>query len=726
MKNTLEFPIKAMSPDSPVTQCLNLRVKDGQLTVANPDEANYSTENGTIISELLTNRPEQLTPPDIFLRTVAAGTAAETIPAITLTDTEFSTSGPALSAKGLSSLSSNLADTYSRLSARVTSAGCWFQPMIGRVDVLDCDGISLYSSPPQILECGAWQCCSIMTMSCSKDGTSLIVPATTLSVNMYRIEAVVASLGSYLDNAASIRVTLTPQYHPVDLSASAPYRLTRTDTTAPSLTVTLPGCTDSFSDRTSVRVSDMRALIPRLYSAGYQLGSASAAIGSFSFANTAASSAEDEISTIASALKTTVKTDTSLNGSILREISSPNGFRGEVVTVSGDSVVWADISVLQAPPVILRHHADDITATSSWEGTLQLTFADGSSILRSIGSPLPVPTALPALIYLPYPDIKRVEMWISDSTSTRYATAELSPSADATASIALDSSLSPVAFSLWAGDYPVASGESNESVLKRYPGVIVTASTRHPYTAVAALFITSRPITAIHPAVKSSSSWDFTRCHIYAFSSAGIFTVAFNAAKTNPASVLIDPRGVSSGECTAYTSTAVMALSDCGRLLAVRGARTYPVDEDITASSLEWFIPTNELRLHDNTGGIVTAIDLTSYQSHTLKSSATGGLVNVCWEARLRLISPSRATKLRLVMAAARFKGTVSLRADSGAGPGASRPLLTLAIDGQVNAPVTARLLSYPCSYLTISVSGLASSDFTISSANVKFQPLSS
>jgi len=718
MKNTIQFPLTAMSPGLPVTQCRNLKTRGNALVIADPEAKNEPTVHQKALETLLANRPGPMTPPDIFLRVIPSGTASESIPATTLPDTDFTPGATSLSPKGLASLTTSLLDTYTRLDARVKAAGCRFQPTIGRIHLMDSAGNSIYTSPPQLLECGGWQCASSITLTCSKENTSLKTPATTVTVSTFRIEAVIASLGSYAGLTASATVTLTPQVHPINFSAKAAYRLTRTDTSSPILTAAFPGCTDSFSDLSASRAADLRALIPRLAAVERPAGSIAPAAGSSQIENQQSPSPHLEKSAIDSALKTAVKPDTSLSASILREITAPAGFRGETVTASGDSVAWADITVLQAPPALPRHHADTPSDSSNWTGTLQLTFADGSTALRAIGSPMPMPSALPALICLPHSNARRIELWIRNTadSSIRYATAILSPTADGRSALALDATLKPVAFSLWSGSYPDTPSTSTAGT-KRYPGVIVTASMLHPYTALGAHYLTDHPVVALHPAVKSASSWDFTRCHLYAFSPAGIFTVAFSSAKTNPASALIDPRGVSAGERTAYTTTGVMALTDSRHLITLRGARTYPLLENVTASAIEWVLPADQLRMH--TPGCVTALDLASMQTHTLTHADSPALIPVGWTSRLPLTAPRRVRFLRLAMAASSFRGVIRLLGDSGAGPDAARPLLTLDIDGAVNAPVAARVIAHPCSFLTLSITGFASPDMTITSASL-------
>lgn len=324
-----------------------------------------------------------------------------------------------------------------------------------------------------------------------------------------------------------------------------------------------------------------------------------------------------------------------------------------------------------------------------------------------------MPSALPALVCLSDPSASKLEIWIENlsDTSVKYASTILVPTADGTMAFAINPSLLPIALSPWTGEYPKSSATTENDCL-RYAGAIVTACIARPYTALGALEVSSCPITALHPAVKSASSWDFTRCHLYAFSRAGIFTIAFGPAKNNPASALIDPRGVSEGSRTAYTSSGVMAVADTGQLLQVSGARTTMVLDHADADTLEWFIPANQLRLHHS--GATTALSLQNMERHAIQATDASGLIPVKWTARMALPSRRRPKSIRLAMAATNFTGTMLLAGDSGKG---CRPLLTLSVKGRINAPLTAFVIAHPCSFLTISVSGVASPDFIITDA---------
>ena len=76
---------------------------------------------------------------------------------------------------------------------------------------------------------------------------------------------------------------------------------------------------------------------------------------------------------------------------------------------------------------------------------------------------------------------------------------------------------------------------------------------------------------------------------------------------------------------------------------------------------------------------------------------------------------------MRIAMAASRFKGSLELRGDFGAGAEASRRLLSFAIDGEVNAPLTARVLAFPCSFVTLTLDGSASADMTVTGISLTF-----
>ena len=381
----------------------------GVLRAVDPTAPDTPVRHDSLIAELLEGQPTDLTPPDIFFRVIAAGNISESIPALSLTDTDFSRDNPQLSDKGVALLSRELTDAYSRLCDRASESGLFFQPVLARLHLLDRSGNRIWSSAPQLLETAAFQCCSAITMTCSKEGTTLKTPSAAMTVTAYRVEAVIAALGAYSE-AVSAEATISPQIHPTDPAATAPFRLTRTDTTTPGLTTALPGTTDSFASRANRRAGIIRSLLPRMPLIERRIALFEAEEGSFPLANNSAPALREENAAIASALRKELQSDPSGSAAILRRISSPGGFRAGVVTVSGDAVVWGDITVLQAPAAIPRHHSVSPSADTPWEGVLRLNLADGTTRSRAIASPLPLPSALPAVLCIPCPEATSVEM----------------------------------------------------------------------------------------------------------------------------------------------------------------------------------------------------------------------------------------------------------------------------------------------------------------------------
>lgn len=151
-----------------------------------------------------------------------------------------------------------------------------------------------------------------------------------------------------------------------------------------------------------------------------------------------------------------------------------------------------------------------------------------------------------------------------------------------------------------------------------------------------------------------------------------------------------------------------------------RGAATSRLLDNVGADTLRWFIPADELRMKDSLTGAESALELRSMQLHSLLGS-DNGLIPVKWSVRVPLGSARRVTGMRIAMAASRFKGSLELRGDFGAGTAASRRLLSFSIDGEVNAPLTAQVLAFPCSFVTLTIDGSATADMTVSGIRLTF-----
>ena len=123
-----------------------------------------------------------------------------------------------------------------------------------------------------------------------------------------------------------------------------------------------------------------------------------------------------------------------------------------------------------------------------------------------------------------------LELFVSSEADgqTMHAAVPLSPAPSGTHAIYIHPTLSETP--LAPTDLSIPDTDSTLSS-SRHQGMLVAASVTDPLVPLAALQCSQAPILAITPAVRTASSWDFSRCRFYAFSPQGIFAVALNAGQ---------------------------------------------------------------------------------------------------------------------------------------------------------------------------------------------------
>lgn len=691
-----------------------------------------------------------LNQPVILLRAVAAGSLEVNVGPLLLADTDTSRDSASLSDSGHSKLTAAFSEAYRSLATRAAHAGCWFQPLLGRVELFDAAGARLFTSEPQLIApAGGWQCVDSVNVTAELDGSSLQIPSFTVSANAFKIEAIVISAGDYLQKGAGMSVSLSPQIHPVDFSARIEYRIVRASTKNPQLTVHFPGTTVAMGSRATERAALVKGLIARADAACAPAFTGLAPSDSSLLSDTWHADAAAEIATLVRLLATKPAVTASGSKSLMAEISSPNAFIARCVASSGNAVAWGDITPIRARPAIPWLPLTDNAEPPEWAGTLRATFADGSFTLSSVGYPMPFPSALPPLLSVAGAEVVQLDLWAEniESGEVSHASAQLRPDGSLSRSIYLNPSIEPVPLAnIGPVDYPKAQpGQLWHG--RRKCGAIVAADIESPVTPLGALSATAAPVVALHPAVKSQSSWDITRCHLYAFSPAGIFTVSLSADRSRIATTLIDPRGVNDGTLTAYTPAGVMALTNAGRLVAVSASKVSTLPFNVPSScAIAWHPAAGSLwmlteeatvRALDMSRGSLHDITFISRPLHiksigsSLIITADAGLLDadtvapasriISWQTRMFVVEGASPRFLSVAMAASSFEGTIKLRVDDGAGTNNSVKWLTLTLSGQINAPVLARLAPIrPAHYLTIAIDGHVSADFRLTSVTLR------
>lgn len=719
-------------------------VADGCGWLVMTESGRLQIEAADSSGEEWTVRPLGTQPPDIRLSAVAAGELTGQTPPLTIKNVDFSRDAPFIPESELDSLSGALLTLYGSLCDRAAGNNAWIQPVIARYRLLDSAGNAIFTSEPALMTTDGWQCCETLTAECSKPAEgSLAIPPMTLKASMFTIALSVVSLGSYAPAADSIEICLTPQIHPVVSDAGLPYRIVRAATPSPALTTALPGTTASLADNSAARARDLMRIVARLDAACTRATAFSTAVDvSHVVKNSLQLSFTAETAMIRRILTKNVSSGSEPAGStLLQSVAPPHSFIARSVATAGDAILWADITLLPGPASLPAAPPASGNEETEWTGNMRVTMADGTAVDSLIGYPMPMPAGLPPLVSYPDPKAVRLDLWINniDSSEISHAGVDLTTSEDGSRAISLNPSLKPTSATPWTGStFPEAPAAAS-SIGSRHPGALVSARADAPGYPLGALLLTPAPVATVLPSVKSQSSWDFTRAHFHAFSPAGIFSVGLPADRRRIASSLTDPRGVSSSKLAVFTGSGIVALTDSRQLLRICGSRATTILDSANATSIGWEAEGNRLWLDTPEG--LRIISLDTFRHHTrglpadrvellslgpkLWISTTDSLgaagerpaasTPVRWSARMPVGKPRRLSHACFVMAAGRFDGTIRIRTDAGAGAAQSFPILSLTISGEINAPITARLIGTARGFITIDIEADVSPDFILS-----------
>ncbi len=700
------------------------------------------------------------TPPDatygISLSAVGCGTLSAATQALTVKDTDFSRDAATVGSAGRRAIGRELASAYSRLAALAADGKVWMQPVMARYHLISSSGERILSSEPVLVAPASWQCVGAVSADCVKNGDALDIPALHLHSQVFKISLNISGISASqlaAQGISAIEVCVTPQMHPLDESTAAleatPVRVQRASTATPNITVALPGATDNFNSRNCRRADMLRALMARIdkaeereYIAEAPFASASTVIGRQSAADPA-----DESARISSALSQSVTYNPAdYSQTLLREISAPNSFTAAAATASGDTVAWADITPLPAGASALTGIFAELT-DGDFNGVLCASMRDGS-VRRTAFTGSQRPTAWAPVVCYPDPQAVALEAFITDAATgqTLHGRIALSALADGSRAAAVASDLTSIPFEQWSGAVP-ASGDE-ESAGKRRPGAVVACRLTAPLTPVAAAECCHSPVMALLPAVRSQS-WDFSRCHLYAFSAAAAYAVSINCARSAIAASVIDPRGISAPDAVCRTPDAVMAVLS-GRPARVTASHTDGAGTLSGFSRVAWSPEHQRLALLDNKGNLylhdmtsgglslITApVDFESMataddvlwlcDSDTLMrfptAAGTDAGRETAWRTAIAVPPGCRPVALEVIMSASHFYGTITLSASASPAPAFSRErtLLSMRIDGALHAPIVRRIVAPPRPLMHLTVEGTASPDTVISRIAIHF-----
>lgn len=697
--------------------------------------------------------------PEMWLEAESRGTLTASTGPMVLKGVEFSRTEPKIGAAAQKLLDEELCGAYQRVASAASTAGVWIAPVVARYHLLGPEGERLWSSSPTVMSAGGWQCEGILSAEGSKEGADgLSVPSLKLEAECFKVVMKLApGAAECLNRAgvAAVEITVTPQQHPCDSSLSAPWRIVHPTLANPVLQTALPGATENFGLRheyfsrrmmdTLSRLGDLEERLTVMYGP-FQDGTAE-------LDRIAGSDADEESRRLCEAWSRQPEYHPGAYGSTLMdEITGAGGFVARCVAANGDMVAWGDITPLAGGSRRVAELCSGFV-DEPYRGVLSVTRRDSTRINLAIGGERR-PTAWSACVGYPDSRVAGLDIYVEDTAGgTWHGHADLQPTADGSHAVALDQELEGKAFRLYADNMPAV--DRTPVAGERRPGAIAAARISAPLTVVSALECSHSPILAIEPALRSQSSWDFSRCHLYAFSASGIHAVAINGAKKLIAATTIDRRGVADASGVTATPEGVMALhptAEGAQLMRIAASRATTEQDMADGVALAWDTAHSRLlmldrrgrlRLHDIGRGewslVEAEVEITAIHSpgndvwlragealrrlETLEESRRAERrTTVRWRGKFAVEEHSRVAGIELEWSASAFDGSVSVGCGRDASGRMARRMLEMRIKGALKGWLLRPVAGWATPMVEVEISGRVAGDFRLRRISIYFR----
>lgn len=683
--------------------------------------------------------------PPISIVAADTATLSATIPARTLSGSYSHWQG-SLAHVDRDNVTADLLDAYDSISASAAEMGYFLQPVLCRYRLKDAAGNTLFLSPPVLVSAPDGFQCVNQVIATTAD--RLTLDSYNLSLTAYSLGVVAPSLlsSSWGEIITEVVIEASTPLEPVDFSLKISNRLDATGSSSGNIVIFMPGTATTMVPATSKRAALVVSSVQRA-------NNLMSPIARYPrpFTGGISTSPGKILKIVPHSSASTSKIDTP--AATLTKFSAPHSFTAGCVSVSGDTIAWGDISALRFNGYPLPVFAASV-GEGNWRAATQVTFTDGDEavVWHSSGS-VAAPSLLSPLISYPSADAVEITIIVSSPDGlVMRRSLPLTPSPDGTFAYYLHPSLAPFAIEDEVETYVIPAEK-----LKTVPhhNHIAITNIRSPLSPTVTAAVTQGVIRALTPAVRSSSSWDFARSHYYAFTSAGIYAVAVNAARDRLSGHIIDPRAVSSASQVTVSGQAVYAIASTD-LVAVSGSRAKTIERDTTFETIGWERAYNELWCIPASGdATIYSID-NDYDSYTrdinhpCRLLSCGGTlflqsgeilfdasaetqpaaINISLtrrEAISGLVAPMFYTSHslpRLSIASfsvfsSSFSGSLIIAAGGTGDYDNARLLTRLDINGSLTAPIPVRIYAPPRPYIFTHISGKVSPDTLIHPAQL-------
>lgn len=705
----------------------------------------------------LTPRPPLRGP--FALTAVATGEIGGTVSAIGFRSLYYGHS-TTLTDADASSLRQALNSAYASLATQATRLKCGLQPMIGYYTLHDAEGRLLYRSCPVVVGPPAGlNCLDSVGMTLRYDTASTAFTgcsASELRATVFKpalrliVDPADEQYAPLLNAAAQVRVHLSPQMHPWQASASPGHRLESTGAQAGRLTCRLPGTSLGMTPLPTSQESRALAVMQMLDEAVHTVWQAQcSSLGLEAPGDTAnidleaQSSPSADIrlldSLVSRAARLAADTAGAHSGAaaLLERCSIPHTFMARAAGRSASTAVWADIS----PRLFDGYSAAEMgrDVDTGMVTTLTVSHLGDERVVASYTGLGCAPATLSPLLCYPLASATAMTVAAESAASgTRSLTVALRTLPGCPYAFYLSPSLAPLEPEALATQLTLPAERRSE---RRYPGMALTADAAHPLRPLGAVAASPGAVRGVVPVMRGATGWDFSRERFILLTADGMHNLAVGHDATPGA-----PSRIIDGDFTgawARRGMALWALTDEGHLVELSSSRAAIVDRDVTAvgycAALDelWRVRAGAVTVTncgiDNSEyvrpdlGVAalhqlgSALYVATRSGRLLDASAedTPASVWVEWSRRARLESRVRHLEARLDGAG--VSGRLRVLADGGPGLTASVPMLTLHIDGDINAPLRARLVAPPRRWVTVNWQGAVGPLFQLEGVTLSF-----
>lgn len=276
----------------------------------------------------------------------------------------------------------------------------------------------------------------------------------------------------------------------------------------------------------------------------------------------------------------------------------------------------------------------------------------------------------------------------------------------------------PHPFNLPARFAASAVVRSGSCVMWADGAAVIAANAADPLVPLATARISAAPVTALTPASRSQSTWDFSRAHLYAFSAEGVYAVSFSPRQSLITASLIDNRPAIGP--AVFTPEGVFAAV-VGGLIAITGshARSFiPLPEDI----VELYC-VHKQYASSKPSPLVLAVAESGNRYWVTPEGDTaliGAPTTFRYEQELAVPKGRGVCCAVISVIAGTLHAKVEVTADSGSANAASFCCGAATISGKIEKPLLLRLHNAPYrSNMRLVISGNASSDLNISPSKI-------